>query len=318
MATRVAKHVPVLLENAVDALNVRSNGIYVDATLGRGGHSRAILARLGADGRLIALDQDPEAIQHGRDLFGDDARVAIFQQNFAELDQLLDRLDLTASIDGLLIDLGVSSPQLDDAKRGFSFMSDGPLDMRMNPDAGISAVEWLAEVSQDELARVLRDYGEERFAGRIARAIVEARTETPIMRTAQLASIIEQAMPMASKNASKVHPATRSFQGIRIYINRELDVLDQVLESGIDALAPGGRFVVISFHSLEDRRVKQAFQKASLPPPADRRRPIAESFIPKLKKIGKLVRPDEAECAANPRARSSRMRVAERVLGGQS
>ncbi|MEM7054116.1 MAG: 16S rRNA (cytosine(1402)-N(4))-methyltransferase RsmH [Pseudomonadota bacterium] len=308
-------HVPVLLENAVDALNVRSNGIYVDATLGRGGHSRAILDRLGTEGRLIALDQDAAAIEYGRAMFADDARTEIIQQNFAELDQLLDRLELSACLDGLLIDLGVSSPQLDDAERGFSFTSDGPLDMRMNPEAGTSAVEWLAEVDQQSLARVLRDYGEERFAGRIARAIIEARARTPITRTAQLAGIIERAMPAASKNASRVHPATRSFQAIRIHINRELDVLDQVLESGIKALAPGGRFVVISFHSLEDRRVKSAFQKASVPPPADRRRPLTQPFVPSLKKIGKLIRPDEAECAANPRARSARMRVAERVSG---
>ena len=311
-------HVPVLLENAVDALNVRTNGIYVDATLGRGGHSRAILERLGTEGRLIALDQDPTAIEHGQLLFQDDARVELIQQNSAELDQLLDRLDLNAAVDGLLVDLGVSSPQLDDAERGFSFMHDGPLDMRMNPEAGASAAEWLAEVDQDSLTHVLREYGEERFAGRIARAIVEARAETPITRTLQLAAIIERAIPASSKHASRVHPATRSFQGIRIYINRELDALDHVLKAGIEALAPGGRFVVISFHSLEDRRVKQAFQQAAVAPPADRRRPVVEPFVPRLKKIGKLVRPDAAECDANPRARSSRMRVAERLPGAAS
>ena len=297
----------------MDALNVRTNGIYVDATFGRGGHSRAILNRLGADGQLIGLDQDPSAIEHGQLRFGSDPRLRLIHQNFSELGQLLERLDLNAAIDGLLIDLGVSSPQLDDAERGFSFTRDGPLDMRMNPEAGISAADWLAVVDQATLTRVLREYGEERFAGRIARAIVETRAHRPITRTAQLAELVEQAMPAAARHQSAVHPATRSFQAIRIQVNQELDVLDRVLEAGIDALAPGGRFVVISFHSLEDRRVKQAFQRAAVAPPASRRLPVAERFEARLQKIGKLVRPDEAECRANPRARSARMRVAERL-----
>lgn len=302
----------------MDALNVRTNGIYVDATFGRGGHSRAILDRLGGDGRLIGLDQDPAAIEYGRRQFGSDRRVMLVHQNFSELGQLLERLGLNATIDGLLIDLGVSSPQLDDAGRGFSFSNDGPLDMRMNPDTGISAADWLATVDQATLTRVLREYGEERFAGRIARAIVEARVLTPITRTAQLAHLVEQAMPAAARRQSAVHPATRSFQAIRIQVNQELDVLDRVLEDGIEALAPGGRFVVISFHSLEDRRVKQAFQRAAVAPPASRRRPMATPFRARLKKIGKLLRPDEAECRTNPRARSARMRVAERLVSAEA
>ncbi len=304
---------PVLLEAAVDALRVRKDGIYIDATYGRGGHSRAILDRLGAAGRLIGLDQDPTAIAHAEQAHRGDERVVMAQRNFSELSSLIHSMGLDHQIDGLLIDLGVSSPQLDDAGRGFSFRTDGPLDMRMNPDTGISAAEWLAHVDQATLTRVIRDFGEERYAGRIARAIIEAQQHSPLVRTQQLAEVIEQAMPPAARNASAIHPATRTFQAIRIALNHELDVLEQVLEDGIDMLAPAGRLVVISFHSLEDRLVKQAIHRAAVPPPASRRSPVAVKFSPQLKKIGKLVRPDDAECARNPRARSSKMRVAEKL-----
>lgn len=311
-------HVPVLEEAAVDALNVRENGIYLDATFGRGGHARRILDRLGPRGLLIALDADPEAIAFGEREFGEEPRLRLVRCNFRELGSVVGRLGPDSGIDGILMDLGLSSPQLDSAERGFSFRHDGPLDMRMDPDAGVPAADWLAEVSEAELVEVLSSLGEERFARRIARAILAARERSPIRTTAALAAVVEKAVPGHSAQSARIHPATRTFQAIRIAVNRELEALDEALQAAIEALAPGGRLVVISFHSLEDRRVKQALRAASQPPPASRRMPSAPDFRPRLKTVGKLVRPSEAEQASNPRARSARMRVAERIaVAGQ-
>ncbi|MBY6205158.1 16S rRNA (cytosine(1402)-N(4))-methyltransferase RsmH [Halomonas denitrificans] len=306
-------HVPVLLEAAVDALNVMENGTYVDATFGRGGHSGRILEQLGPGGRLVAIDLDPEALAAGRQRFSDDQRVRFVQSSFGDLDRIAAELDLDGRVDGLLMDLGVSSPQIDDAARGFSFREDGPLDMRMNPDAGPSAAEWLAGVDEDELVRVLFDYGEERHSRRIARAIVGARQETPIVGTVQLAEIIRSAVPAGAAARDRIDPATRSFQAIRIVVNGELDAIERALDAAIDLLADGGRLVVISFHSLEDRIVKRFIRQHARPPAASRRMPAAPSFRPRLREVGKLVRPDEDEQRCNPRARSARMRVAERT-----
>lgn len=306
-------HVPVLREAAVDALNVRGSGIYVDATFGRGGHARRILDRLGPAGALLALDADPDAIAHGRDTLAGDARVTLVHCNFRELADVVRTRVESGRVDGVLLDLGVSSPQLDDAARGFSFREDAPLDMRMNPDAGRTAAEWLADVDERGLADVLSTLGEERFARRIARAIVKARARAPIETTARLASIVADAVPAGAARASRVHPATRTFQALRIAVNAELDALDEALAAAIEVLAPGGRLVVISFHSLEDRRVKRAIRAASQPPPASRRQPAAVAFRPRLRRVGSLVRPGAEEIEHNPRARSARMRVAERL-----
>ncbi|QOC23194.1 16S rRNA (cytosine(1402)-N(4))-methyltransferase RsmH [Wenzhouxiangella sp. AB-CW3] len=309
MAERT-RHVPVLLQPALDALEVRPDGIYVDGTYGRGGHSSAILARLGANGRLVAIDRDPDAVADATRRFTGDDRVTVHRASFADIGRVARDLDIHGRVSGLLLDVGVSSPQLDDAERGFSFREDGPLDMRMDPESGESAAAWLARAAEDEIARVIKEYGEERFARRIARSIVMARAEQSIERTAELAAIVARA---AGPTPADRHPATRTFQAIRIHINGELSQLEQALESGIDILEPGGRFVVISFHSLEDRLVKRAFRAAARPPAASRRAPVAPSFTPRLKLIGSLIRPDNDEEQTNPRARSARMRVAERL-----
>ncbi len=297
----------------MNALKVRENGVYLDATFGRGGHARRILERLGPQGLLIALDADPEAIAAGQREFGDEPRLRLVRCNFRALGSVAAEQRPGSGVDGILMDLGVSSPQLDSPERGFSFRHDGPLDMRLDPESGVSAAKWLAEVSETELVEVLFRLGEERFARRIARAILAAREQTPIQTTAALAAIVEQAVPARAAHASRIHPATRTFQAIRIAINQELEALEEALQAAIEALVPGGRLVVISFHSLEDRRVKQALRAASQPPPASRRMPGVPAFSPRLKTVGKLVRPTESEAAANPRARSARMRVAERV-----
>jgi 16S rRNA (cytosine1402-N4)-methyltransferase len=306
----VQQHVPVLLQPALDALNLTPDAVVVDATYGRGGHSGEILGRLGSAGRLIVMDRDPAAVEHARHRFGDDARVTICHDSFADLAEVARREGLAGRVDALLIDLGVSSPQLDQPERGFSFREDGPLDMRMDPSSGEAASDWLARVDENELMRVIRDYGEERHARRIARTIVRDREQQAITGTARLAAVVESA---AGRSVDRLHPATRTFQAIRIHINDELGALDRVLEQGMEVLAPGGRFVVISFHSLEDRRVKQAWVRLSRPPAASRRHPVAPSFRPRLQLVGKLVRPDERECSLNPRARSARMRVAEKL-----
>lgn len=296
----------------MEALNVIEDGTYVDATFGRGGHCGRILDRLGPAGRLFAIDLDPEALELGRARFGDDARVQFIQANFGELDEIAEGLGIEGRVDGLLMDLGVSSPQIDDAARGFSFREDGPLDMRMNPEGGESAADWLARVDETELVDVLFKYGEERHSRRIARAIVEQRVESPITRTLQLAEIIRAAVPKASAARDRIDPATRSFQAIRIVVNGELDAIERALAAALDLLAVGGRLAVISFHSLEDRIVKRFIREYARPPAASRRMPAAP-FSARLREIGKLVRPDEAEQQANPRARSARMRVAERL-----
>lgn len=297
----------------MNALNVREDGIYLDATFGRGGHSRLILERLGPAGRVIAVDADPEAVAFGEREFAGETRLVLVRRNFRELAAIVREHAPDRGVDGILMDLGVSSPQLDTAGRGFSFRLEGALDMRLDPDSGTSAADWLAEVDEAELAAVLRELGEERYARRIAHAIVAARAEAPIRTTGRLAGIVEQAVPARAAHGERIHPATRTFQAIRIAVNAELEALDEALAAAIDALAPGGRLVVISFHSLEDRRVKRAIRAAERPPPASRRRPAPPAFRPRLKSVGGLVRPDAREAEVNPRARSARMRVAERL-----
>jgi 16S rRNA (cytosine1402-N4)-methyltransferase len=301
-------HKPVLLEESVSALLVQSDGIYVDGTFGRGGHSRAILARLGAAGRLLGFDRDPEAVAVGRALAAQDSRFSIHQGSFADISRLLHETGGDVRLNGLLLDLGVSSPQLDTPERGFSFMAEGPLDMRMDPDSGESAAQWLAHAEQSEIAIVLREFGEERFANRIARAIVETRAQTPIRTTAQLA---ERAVP---KREPGKHPATRTFQAVRIQVNGELDALRRCLDQVCDRLAVGGRLAVISFHSLEDRLVKRFIRRESKGPELPKGVPArAVEVQGRLRPIGKSVRPSAAEEALNPRARSAILRVAERL-----
>ena len=310
-------HVPVLLGPVLEGLNIRANGCYVDGTFGRGGHSSAILERLTADGRLIAIDRDPQAIASAPEALLSDSRFELIRGESAQLEKFIDERGLRGSVDGVLLDLGVSSPQLDEASRGFSFLRDGPLDMRMDPDAGISAADWLARVDEKELKRVLKTYGEERSAARIARAIVAARDEAPIETTVQLADIIAAAAPA---HGQKRHPATKSFQAIRIFINGELDQLKSALEQSVNVLRKpttlrsGGRLCVISFHSLEDRLVKRFMREASREPEQYRGMPsIPAEYRPRLKPIGKLIEATAAEIAANRRARSARLRVAERL-----
>ncbi|MCG6886179.1 MAG: 16S rRNA (cytosine(1402)-N(4))-methyltransferase RsmH [Proteobacteria bacterium] len=306
-------HQPVLLEEALQGLNIKSDGIYVDGTFGRGGHATALLSRLGASGRLLALDKDPQAIAEAERCIGKDERFTLRQSSFADLKETTRTLGWLGQVDGILLDLGVSSPQLDDASRGFSFQQDGPLDMRMNPDAGQSAAEWLAGAREQDIVKVLKEYGEERFARRIARAILKTRSEQPITTTGQLAAIVAAAVP--SREPGK-DPATRSFQAIRIFINHELDDLQACLTQVLDVLKPGGRLVVISFHSLEDRLVKRFIREQEkgdrFPPDM----PVTHIQLnPRLRAVGKPVRPAEAEIRANPRARSAIMRVAERLTG---
>ncbi len=307
------KHISVLLDEAVQALGVQAGGCYVDGTFGRGGHSRLILQQLGAEGNLLGFDKDPEAIAAGEALAQEDGRFSIVQRSFAQMRDELEQRDLAGKVDGVLLDLGVSSPQLDDASRGFSFSHDGPLDMRMNPDAGISAADWLAQAPTEEIARVLKEYGEERFARRMAQAIVRRREDKPFTRTADLAEVISAANPAWEKGK---HPATRAFQGLRIHINNELGDLELGLQAAVDCLAPSGRLVVISFHSLEDRIVKQFMRKLvrgeadNLP----RHLPVRpEPFVPVVRLLGKPQYAGQQELQANPRARSAVMRVAEKL-----
>ena len=305
------QHVTVLLDEAVDALLVKPEGLYVDGTFGRGGHSRKIVAQLGEQGRLLVVDKDPEAIQVANDLFADDPRVMIFHGSFADFASGLNDFGIDQAIDGFLLDLGVSSPQLDDASRGFSFQRDGALDMRMNPEFGESAAEWLAEAKDTEIMEVLWKYGDERFARRITQRIIEQRDTKPLETTLQLANLISEAIPR--KFHGKRHPATKSFQAIRIFINRELADLESCLESGAERLAIKGRMVVISFHSLEDRMVKRYFKKLSTPAPVPRGLPVLESNIElPFRTIGKALKPDSREVAENVRSRSSVMRILER------
>ena len=304
-------HVPVLLGPVLEGLNVKQDGLYVDGTFGRGGHSRAILEHLNADGRLIAIDRDPQAIESAPSTLTADPRFELIRCDFAELATRMEERGLMGRVDGLLLDLGVSSPQLDEAARGFSFLRDGPLDMRMDPNTGTAAADWLQSVEEQELRRVIRQYGEERHASRIAREIVAVRASHAIATTKQLADVIAAVVPA---RPHRKHPATKTFQAIRIFINRELEQLEAVLARSIELLARGGRLCVISFHSLEDRLVKRFMRDASREPEQYRGMPdVPLQFRPTLRTIGKAIGASAGEIAANPRARSAHLRVAERI-----
>jgi 16S rRNA (cytosine1402-N4)-methyltransferase len=308
------QHQPVLLEEAVSSLAIREDGIYLDATFGRGGHSRAILASLSEQGRLFTLDKDPQAVEAGLEELGEDPRFSIVQGSFAEMDRMVQEWQIERNLDGILLDLGVSSPQLDDPERGFSFRNGGPLDMRMDPTKGVSAADWLAETPEREMSRVFWEFGEERHARRIARSIVKVRQQQRLETTTQLAELIESTIGKREKK----HPATRCFQAIRIFVNNEMGDLASGLEQAIRQLRPGGRLVVISFHSLEDRLVKRTFREAVRPGKVRRNIPDHPDWLPKLKLIGKAVRPSEQEISVNPRARSAIMRVAEKIISSNS
>ena len=302
-------HVTVLLQEAVDALEIKADGVYVDGTFGRGGHSLAVLERLGPEGRLIAFDRDPAAIAAGQAL--GDARLMLVHSPFSALDEALEELGV-AQVDGVLLDLGVSSPQLDDGARGMSFRFDAPLDMRMDTSRGHTVAQWLAEASVDQITEVIRNYGEERFAYAVAKAIADARTGGAVATTGQLAAIVEKAVRTREPGQ---HPATRTFQAFRIFINQELEELTRVLPVCVRRLRADGRLVVISFHSLEDRIVKRFMRDESRPPVLPARLPIRAADLPqpKLRLIGKAMRPGAAEVSANPRARSAVLRVAART-----
>lgn len=307
------EHLPVMFAEALQQLDIKKDGVYLDCTFGRGGHSQGILNLLGSSGRLLAFDRDLDAIDsdYAQAMLKDE-RFKLKHSCFSELENIVDSEGLTGKVDGILVDLGVSSPQLDNPERGFSFLRDGPLDMRMDGNAGISAEQWLASVEEKVLVKVLFEYGEERFARRIAHAIVEKRAESPITTTRQLAELIEDVVPVREKHK---HPATRTFQAIRIEINRELDELKDVLQQSVRVLKPGGRLVVISFHSLEDRIVKRFIRNESGAKYNPGRLPIKEVDIAKgdLKQVGKALKAGKSEISQNPRARSAVMRVAERV-----
>ena len=314
MTTESYKHETVLLNEAVEALDIKEHGVYIDATFGRGGHSAEIIKQLGPEGRLLLIDKDPLAIAHAKEVYKDDKRVLVWQGSFKDFPQALNDVGLQKT-DGLLLDLGVSSPQLDDASRGFSFMRDGDLDMRMNPDEGESASEWIARASEEEIANVIYQYGEDKLSRRIARKIVEKRDESPISTTLQLAEIIASSIPMRlQKKEPGKHPATRSFQAIRIFINRELDDLIECLDNSKEYLASKGRIVVISFHSLEDRIVKRFLKAQSSAPRLPRGLPIMDDQLasPDFKLIGKAVKPTREEVEFNVRSRSAIMRIGER------
>ncbi len=305
------QHRPVLLDEVLDALQIKQDGLYVDGTFGRGGHAAAILERLHARGRLLAFDKDPEALAFAADRFKNESRLILRRGSFRNLGSVVTELGWRGRVDGILLDLGVSSPQLDDAGRGFSFLNEGPLDMRMDPHSGISASDWLADAGTEEIADVLWRYGEERYSRRIARAIVATRATSAIETTRQLAELIAAAVP--SREGRK-HPATRSFQAIRIFINQELQDLEDVLPQTVEVLKPGGRFAVISFHSLEDRMVKRFIRDEQRGPQLPPDLPVVpQTFRPRLRAVGKPVRASEAEVRVNPRARSAVLRVAERV-----
>ncbi|MEJ2761428.1 MAG: 16S rRNA (cytosine(1402)-N(4))-methyltransferase RsmH [Gammaproteobacteria bacterium] len=304
-------HIPVLVEEVVNGLKLRPDGFYVDGTFGRGGHSRAILSRLDSDGRLLVFDRDPEAVARARRLAEEEPRLDCVHGGFSSLRRELETRGRCGQVDGVLLDLGVSSPQLDDSRRGFSFSREGDLDMRMDPGVGVSAAQWINQAAEGDIADVLYRYGEERHARRIARAIVRARAGRPITGTLQLAEIITAANPSREKGK---HPATRSFQGIRIFINDELEDLRQGLAGAFHCLRVGGRLAVISFHSLEDRMVKRFMRDLAHYDPYPKELPVrAEAVRPLLKVIGKPVTPGPGEIEANPRARSARLRIAEKL-----
>lgn len=304
-------HQAVLLEEAINQLSIRKDGLYVDGTFGRGGHCGEILKHLAPEGRLLAIDRDPEAVKVGESLASHDARFLIEHESFGLLRSFLKKHGVFGKVNGILLDLGVSSPQLEDARRGFSFQLDGPLDMRMNPDDSQSAGEWLNSAGEKEIAQVLFRFGEERASRRIARAIVTRRAERPLASTVELAHLIESVVP---RRPGSKHPATQTFQAIRIFINRELDELRNALSEAVDALAVGGRLCVISFHSLEDRIVKRFLRDNSRVDPALARLPVVpKSAEPRLRLPAKAIRASASEIDKNPRARSATLRVGERL-----
>lgn len=311
MTEPVWKHETVLLNEAVVALDVKASGVYVDGTYGRGGHSAHILEHLGDAGRLIVTDKDPVAIEHARKRYAGDSRVFVWHGSFRHFPEALAAAGIAGGIQGILLDLGVSSPQLDDAERGFSFMREGYLDMRMDTSSGESAAEWLAKAAEADIADVLWRYGEERFSRQIAREIVRSRAQASLQTTIQLAELIAS---VVRKREPGKHPATRSFQAIRIKVNQELDDVEECLHKSVDYLAPGGRLVVISFHSLEDRIVKHFLREVSMPPKIPKGLPVMpQSIQPPMRVIGKAIRPADAEVSENVRARSAIMRIGERV-----
>ncbi|KQA18452.1 16S rRNA (cytosine(1402)-N(4))-methyltransferase RsmH [Vibrio metoecus] len=311
------QHISVLLNESIEGLAIKPDGIYIDGTFGRGGHSRTILAQLGPEGRLYSIDRDPQAIAEAQKI--DDPRFTIVHGPFSGIAEYAQRYDLVGKVDGVLFDLGVSSPQLDDAERGFSFMKDGPLDMRMDPTSGMPVSEWLAQADLDDITWVIREFGEDKHARRIAKAIVEYRENElnePLTRTSQLAKLISDAAPKSFKE--KKHPATRAFQAFRIYINSELEEIDTALRGASDILAPQGRLSVISFHSLEDRMVKRFMRKESQGPQVPHGIPLTQDQIralgsAKMKTVGKALKPSDQEVELNPRSRSSVLRVAEKL-----
>ncbi len=304
-------HVPVLLEETVEQLRIRPDGLYMDGTFGRGGHSRQILGRLGTAGRLLAIDRDPEAVREGEALAERDGRFEIERGNFRELRELLEKRGWVGRVDGILLDVGVSSPQLDDPERGFSFRADGPLDMRMDPDSGQSAGDWLNSASEESIRKVLFRYGEEHAAGRIARAICARRQERRIESTSELASLVES---VVRRRPGGTHPATKTFQALRIFINDELEALEAGLAQALESLAPGGRLCVVSFHSLEDRIVKRFLRNNARVDPALARLPeVPASARPRLRLPTRAIRPGAAELEHNPRARSATLRVGEKL-----
>lgn len=303
-------HKPVLLDEVIEALNIRADGFYIDATFGRGGHSREIIKRLGPKGRLLAFDKDPDAILSVENDLIQDERFEIIQGSFTMLMQHVKQHDVEAKVAGVLFDFGVSSPQLDDAERGFSFRFDAPLDMRMDPTTGQSVADWLNVASESDIANVIYEYGEERASRRIAKAIVNVRSENPITSTSQLAELVRQVAPSRKHD---IHPATKTFQALRIYINRELDEIKQALPQAVEVLCPGGRLAAISFHSLEDRIVKRFMRDEATPEQLPPELPIMpDNSNVRLKLVGKKVRAGKEELAQNPRARSATLRVAER------
>jgi 16S rRNA (cytosine1402-N4)-methyltransferase len=307
----VTAHTPVLLDEVLDGLAVKADGRYCDATFGRGGHSAAILGQLGPAGRLCAIDRDPDAIAAGRERFAADPRLTLVRGSFGRLEERVRAAGLEGGLQGVLLDLGVSSPQLDEATRGFSFMQDGPLDMRMDNESGISAAQWLARATEREIADVLFRLGEEKFSRRIARVLVAARSAQPITQTKQLADLVASAVP--TREPGK-HPATRTFQALRIHVNRELEEIESALPQAVSLLAAGGRLCVISFHSLEDRMVKRFMRREAQGDPVYAGLPNVPSHArPRLRLVGGAVMPGEREVAANPRARSAVLRVAERI-----
>lgn len=301
------EHLPVLLEEAIEALSIDANGKYIDCTFGRGGHSQKILEGLGQQGSLLALDQDIEALEYGKQKFADDSRIILAHTNFSQITQVAKQHNFDGDVQGILFDLGVSSPQLDDSERGFSFMQDGPLDMRMDASQGMSAAQWLKKVSANELAKVLKEFGQERFSKRIANTLVQQREEAPIETTKQLAELVIKAVGYSKEQK---HPATRTFQAIRIYINRELESLAEALDECLALLANSGRLLAITFHSLEDQLVKNLLHKHShsnLP----RKLPVMDERKTKLSRVCKAIKPSEDEILRNPRARSAKLHVFE-------